>query len=155
PGKEAGTFICKTHTSTEKPLTVPTTNITATPPKTQSTFISKTDQNASGGNTGKASLTPTSKLGWLSNKNDRTPTREVTTTPTPVVQLTPAPNATPTPATRTTPTPATRTTLTPVPKTTPTPETTTVKTTFSPRTPTEPLKPVSNSAQKNQEARKR
>ncbi|KAL1282724.1 hypothetical protein QQF64_001527, partial [Cirrhinus molitorella] len=162
PGKEAGTFICKTHTSIEKPLNVPTTHITVTPPKAPSTFISKTDQNASGGDTGKAGLTPnTSKLSWLANKNDRTPTRELSPTPTPAVQLTPTPKTTPTakttptPALRTTPIPALRTTPTPAPKTTPTPETTTVKTTFSPRTPTDSLKPVSNNAQKNQEARKR
>uniref|UniRef100_A0A671LGV5 MICAL-like protein 2 n=1 Tax=Sinocyclocheilus anshuiensis TaxID=1608454 RepID=A0A671LGV5_9TELE len=131
PGKEAGTFICKTHTSIEKPVTVPTTHITVTSPKTPSTFISKTDQNALG-DTGKAGLTPnTSKLSWLANKRDRAPTRELTATPTPAVQLTPAP------------------------KTTPAPEATTVKTSFSPRTPTESLKPVSNSVQKNQETRKR
>ncbi|XP_016390084.1 MICAL-like protein 2 [Sinocyclocheilus rhinocerous] len=131
PGKEAGTFICKTHTSIEKPVTVPTTHITVASPKTPSTFISKTDQNALG-DTGKAGLTPnTSKLSWLANKRDRAPTRELTATPTPAVRLTPAP------------------------KTTPAPEATTVKTSFSPRTPTESLKPVSNSVQKNQEARKR
>lgn len=131
PGKEAGTFICKTHTSIEKPVTVPTTHITVTSPKTPSTFISKTDQNASG-DTGKAGSTPnTSKLSWLANKSDRAPTRELTATPTPAVRLTPAP------------------------KTTPAPETTTVKTSFSPRSPTESLKPVSNSVEKNQEARKR
>uniref|UniRef100_A0A671M9J6 Lysosomal alpha-glucosidase-like n=1 Tax=Sinocyclocheilus anshuiensis TaxID=1608454 RepID=A0A671M9J6_9TELE len=132
PGKEAGTFICKTHTSIEKPLTAPTTHITVAPPKTLSTFISKTDQNASGGGTGKAGLKPsTSKLGWLANKSDRTPTRELPVIPTPAVQLTPAP------------------------KTTPAPVTTTVKTSFSPRTPTVSLKPAINSVQKNQEARKR
>ncbi|XP_016105008.1 protein-methionine sulfoxide oxidase mical2b isoform X1 [Sinocyclocheilus grahami] len=131
PGKEAGTFICKTHTSIEKPVTVPTTHITVTSPKTPSTFISKTDQNALG-DTGKAGLTPnTSKLSWLANKRDRAPTRELTVTPTPAVRLTRAP------------------------KTTPAPEATTVKTSFSPRTPTESLKPVSNSVQKNQETRKR
>uniref|UniRef100_A0A8C1LYW4 Mical-like 2b n=1 Tax=Cyprinus carpio TaxID=7962 RepID=A0A8C1LYW4_CYPCA len=131
PGKEAGTFICKTHTSIEKPVTVPTTHITVTSPKTPSTFISKTDQNASG-DTGKAGSTPnTSKLSWLANKSDRAPTRELTATPTPAVRLTPAP------------------------KTTPAPESTTVKTSFSPRSPTESLKPVSNSVEKNQEARKR
>ncbi|XP_016135113.1 MICAL-like protein 2 isoform X2 [Sinocyclocheilus grahami] len=132
PGKEAGTFICKTHTSIKKPLRAPTTHITVAPPKTLSTFISKTDQNASGGGTGKAGLKPsTSKLGWLANKSDRTPTRELPVIPTPAVQLTPAP------------------------KTTPAPETTTVKTSFSPRTPTVSLKPAINSVQKNQEARKR
>uniref|UniRef100_A0A8C1SBI1 Mical-like 2b n=1 Tax=Cyprinus carpio TaxID=7962 RepID=A0A8C1SBI1_CYPCA len=131
PGKEAGTFICKTHTSIEKPVTIPTTHITVTSPKTPSTFISKTDQNASG-DTGKAGSTPnTSKLSWLANKSDRAPTRELTATPTPAVRLTPAP------------------------KTTPAPESTTVKTSFSPRSPTESLKPVSNSVEKNQEARKR
>ncbi len=131
PGKEAGTFICKTHTSTEKPVTVPTTHFTVTSPKTPSTFISKTDQNASG-DTGKAGLTPnTSKLSWLANKSDSAPTRELAATPTPAVRLTPTP------------------------KTTPAPETTTVKTSFSPRTPTESLKPVNNGVQKNQEDRKR
>ncbi|XP_026060373.1 protein-methionine sulfoxide oxidase mical2b [Carassius auratus] len=131
PGKAAGTFICKTHTSIEKPVTVPTTHITVTPPKTPSTFISKTDQNASG-DTGKTGLTPnTSKPSWLANKSDRVPARELTATPTPAVRLTPAP------------------------KTTPAPETTTVKTSFSPRTPTESLKPAGNSVEKNQEARKR
>uniref|UniRef100_A0A673KQU3 MICAL-like protein 2 n=1 Tax=Sinocyclocheilus rhinocerous TaxID=307959 RepID=A0A673KQU3_9TELE len=127
PGKEAGTFICKTHTSIEKPLTALTTHITVAPPKTLSTFISKTDQNASGGGTGKAGLKPsTSKLGWLANKSDCTPTRELPVIPTPAVQLTPAPKTT-----------------------------TTVKTSFSPRTPTVSLKPAINSVQKNQEARKR
>ncbi|XP_048053763.1 protein-methionine sulfoxide oxidase mical2b [Megalobrama amblycephala] len=131
-GKEPGTFICKTHTSTERPLTTTTTHITVPPPKTQSTFITKTDQNASGGGTGKAGLTPNaSKPGWLANKTDRTPARGLDVTPSPAVQLTPAP------------------------KTTPTPEITTLKTSFNPRTPTEPLKAVSNSAQKSQEARKR
>ncbi|XP_051744974.1 protein-methionine sulfoxide oxidase mical2b isoform X2 [Ctenopharyngodon idella] len=157
-GKEPGTFICKTHTSTEKPVTIPTTHITVPPPKTQSTFITKTDQNASGGGTGKAGLTPNaSKPGWLANKTDRTPTRGLDVTPTPAVQLTPAPKTTPTPAPapKTTTAPAPKTTTTPAPKTTPTPETTTLKTSFNPRTPTEPLKAVSNSAQKNQEARKR
>ncbi|XP_059409616.1 protein-methionine sulfoxide oxidase mical2b [Carassius carassius] len=131
PGKAAGTFICKTHTSIEKPVTVPTTHITVTSPKTPSTFISKTDQNASG-DTGKTGLTPNaSKPSWLANKSDRVPARELTATPTPAVRLTPAP------------------------KTTPAPEATTVKTSFSPRTPTESLKPASNSVEKNQEARKR
>ncbi|KAG1961242.1 protein-methionine sulfoxide oxidase mical2b isoform X2 [Pimephales promelas] len=128
-GKEAGTFICKTHTSTEKPLTAPTTHITVPSPKTQSTFITKTVQNASGGGTGKSGLTPNaSKPDWLANKSDRTPTRGLAVTPTPAVQFKP------------------------VPKTTPTSETTTVKTAFNPKTPTEPLKAVSNSVQ---EARKR
>ncbi|XP_056119539.1 protein-methionine sulfoxide oxidase mical2b isoform X2 [Rhinichthys klamathensis goyatoka] len=132
PGKEPGTFICKTHTSTEKPLTAPTTHITVPPPKTQSTFITKTVQNASGGGTGKSGLTPNaSKPDWLANKSDRTPTRGLVVTPTPAVQLKP------------------------VPKPTPTPETTTVKTSFNPKTPSEPLKAVSNSVQTNQEARKR
>lgn len=129
-GKEPGAFICKTHT--EKPLTAPTTHITVPPPKTQSTYITKTDQNASGGGTGKAGLTPNaSKPGWLTNKSDRIPTSGLVGTSTPAVRLSPAP------------------------KTTPTPETTTLKTSYNPRTPTEPLKAVSNSAQKNQEARKR
>ncbi|XP_077061370.1 protein-methionine sulfoxide oxidase mical2b [Siphateles boraxobius] len=131
-GKEPGSFICKTHTSTEKPLTAPATHITVPPPKTQSTFITKTVQNASGGGTGKSGLTPNaSKPGWLANKSDLTPTRGLAVTPTPAVQLKP------------------------VPKTTPAPETTTVKTSFNPKTPTEPLKAVSNSVQKNQEARMR
>ncbi|XP_043097709.1 protein-methionine sulfoxide oxidase mical2b isoform X2 [Puntigrus tetrazona] len=129
PGKEAGTFICKTHTSIERPAAVPATNITVTSPKTPSTFINKTDQNVSG-DTGKAGLTPNaSKLSWLSNKSDRAPTREIIATPTPAVRLTPASKTTPTP--------------------------TTVKTSFSPRTPTESPTPVINSVQKNQEARKR
>ncbi|KAK7166672.1 hypothetical protein R3I93_006433 [Phoxinus phoxinus] len=132
PPKTQSTFICKTHTSTEKPLTAPTTHITVPPPKTQSTFITKTVQNAAGGGTEKSGSTPsTYKTGWLANKSDRTPTRGLAVTPTPTVQLKP------------------------VPKTTPTPETTTVKTSFNPKTPTEPLKAVSNSLQKNQEARKR
>ncbi|XP_067298928.1 protein-methionine sulfoxide oxidase mical2b [Pseudorasbora parva] len=110
-------------------ITAPTTHITVTPPK--STFITKTDQNAAGGGTGKAGLTPiASKPGFLDNKSDRTPTRGLAITPTPAVKLTPAP------------------------KTTPIPETTTVKTSFHPRTPTEPLKAVSNSVQ-IQDARKR
>ncbi|KAF4119023.1 protein-methionine sulfoxide oxidase mical2b [Onychostoma macrolepis] len=131
PGKEMGTFICKTHTSIEKPVTVPTTHITVTSPKTPSAFISKTNQNASG-DTGKSGLTPnSSKLSWTANKSDRAPTRELAATPTPAVRHSPAP------------------------KTTPAPEATTVKTSFSPRTPTESLKPVSNSVQMNQEARMR
>lgn len=124
-GKEPGTFICKSHTSTEKPLTATTTHISVPPPKTQSTFITKTVQNASGGGTGKF------KPCWLANKSDHTPTCGLAVTPTPAVQLKP------------------------VPKTTPTPETTTVKTSFITKTPTEPLKAVSNSVQKNQEVRKR
>ncbi|XDV14605.1 hypothetical protein PO909_014835 [Leuciscus waleckii] len=131
-GKEPGTFICKTHTSTDKPVTAPTTHITVPPPKTQSTFITKTIQNASDGGTGKSGLTPNaSKPGWLANKSDHTPTRGLAVTPTPAVQLKP------------------------VPKTTPTPEIPTVKISFNPKTPTEPLKAVSNSIEKNQEARKR
>ncbi|XP_052442339.1 MICAL-like protein 2 [Carassius gibelio] len=131
PGKVAGSFICKTHTSIEKPLTALTTHITVAPPKTPSTFISKMDQNASGGGTGKAGLKPsTSKHGWLANNSDRTPTRELPVIHTPAVQLMPAP------------------------KTSLAPETANVKTSFSPRTPTESLKPV-YSVQKNQEAKKR
>ncbi|XP_059408107.1 MICAL-like protein 2 [Carassius carassius] len=131
PGKVAGSFICKTHTSIEKPLTALTTHITVAPPKTPSTFISKMDQNASGGGTGKAGLKPsTSKHGWLANTSDRTPTRELPVIHTPAVQHTPAP------------------------KTTPAPETANVKTSFSSRMPTESLKPV-YSVQKNQEAKKR
>ncbi|XP_056318478.1 protein-methionine sulfoxide oxidase mical2b [Danio aesculapii] len=127
-GKEPGTFICKTHTSIEKPLT---TRITA-PSKTQSTFINKPDQSALGGSTGKASLnTNTSKSGWLANKSDRIPTRGFTDTPTPAVQITPAA------------------------KTTPTPDTTAAKSPSGPRSATESLKPVSNAVQKNQEARMR
>lgn len=127
-GKEPGTFICKTHTSIEKPLT---TRFTA-PSKTQSTFINKPDQSALGGSTGKASLnTNTSKLGWLANKSDRIPMRGFTDTPTPAVQLTPTAKATPTP------------------------DTTTAKSPSGPRSATESLKPVSNTVQKNQEARMR
>lgn len=127
-GKGPGTFICKTHTSIEKPLT---TRITA-PSKTQSTFINKTDHSALGGSTGKASLnTNTSKSGWLANKSDRIPTRGFTDTPTPAVQLTPAAKATPTP------------------------DTTAAKSSSGHRSATESLTPVSSTVQKNQEARMR
>ncbi|XP_051559792.1 protein-methionine sulfoxide oxidase mical2b isoform X2 [Myxocyprinus asiaticus] len=137
-GKVPGTFICKTHTSTEKPLTTQRTYITGPPQKTQSNVISKstnstlTDQNALSGGTGKAGSAPNvSKHGWLTSKSDRTPTRYPAATPSPAVQLTPAP------------------------KTTPTPATMTMKTPINLRTPTEMPKPISNSVQKNQEVRKR
>ncbi|XP_051993146.1 MICAL-like protein 2 [Xyrauchen texanus] len=133
-GKEPGTFICRTHTSIEKPPTTLTTHITVLPQKTQSSNISKStnstlnNQNASSAGTGKAGST--AKLGWLTSKSDRTPTRDPATTPSPAVQRTPAP------------------------KTTPTPVTTTIKT---PNliTPSETSKNTSSGVQKNQEARKR
>ncbi|XP_057188733.1 protein-methionine sulfoxide oxidase mical2b [Triplophysa rosa] len=143
-GKEPGTFICKTHSNVEKPLTTPTTNISIPPPKTQPTTVSRsttstlTDRNGPGGGTGEAGSTPTaSKLGWLASKSDRTPTRGSPATP--------APTPTPLPAPRTTP----------ASKTTPAPETTTAKTPFSLKTPTESPTTINNSVQKNQEARKR
>ncbi|XP_051560756.1 MICAL-like protein 2 isoform X2 [Myxocyprinus asiaticus] len=137
-GKELGTFICKTHTSIEKPLTTQTTHITVPPQKTQSSNISKStnsmlnNQNASSGGTGKAGSTAyASKHSWLTSNRDRTPTRDPAATPSPAVQLTPAP------------------------KITPTPVTTTIKSPPNLRTPTETPKHTSNSVQNNQEARKR
>ncbi|XP_051982260.1 protein-methionine sulfoxide oxidase mical2b [Xyrauchen texanus] len=137
-GKELGTFICKTHTSIEEPLTTQTKYITGPPQKTLSTVISKstnstlTEQNALSGGSGKVGSAPNvSKLGWLTSEGDRPPTCDPVATPSPAVQLTPAPITTPTPAS------------------------TNIKTPINLRTPTEMPKPISNSVQKNQEVRKR